>query len=90
MEPVNTHMDISNDNDDYANVVADYIMLYLLHQEQAGRTRVYESEIFQLLGQELPEGHPDRAFVLRGDTKIALSDTVISLDEYRQKRSKLN
>ena len=83
-------MDTSNDNDDYAEVVAEYIMAYLLQQEAAGRTRVHESEIFQLLGQELPEGHPDRAFVLNEDTKVKMVDTVISLDEYRRKRSKLN
>jgi hypothetical protein len=78
-------MIVDNDNDDYAEVVADYIMTYLVQQQAAGRTVVYESEIFKLLGSEIPEGKEDRAFVLKEYTQVKVSDNVVSMQEYKSR-----
>lgn len=73
------------DNDDYAEVIADYIMTYLVQQQAAGRTVVYESEIFKLLGSEIPEGKEDREFVLKEYTQVKVSDNVVSMHEYKSR-----
>jgi len=78
-------MIVDNDNDDYAEVIADYIMTYLVQQQAAGRTVVYESEIFKLLGSEIPEGKEDRAFVLKEYTQVKVSDNVVSMQEYKSR-----
>jgi len=78
-------MIIDNDNDDYAEVIADYIMTYLVQQQAAGRSVVYESEIFKLLGSEIPEGKEDRAFVLKEYTQVKISDNVISMEEFKSR-----
>lgn len=78
-------MIVDNDNDDYAEVIADYIMTYLVQQQAAGRTVVYESEIFKLLGSEIPEGKEDRAFVLKEYTQVKVSDNVVSMHEYKSR-----
>lgn len=78
-------MIVDNDNDDYAEVIADYIMTYLVQQQAAGRTVVYESEIFQLLGSEIPEGKEDRAFVLKEYTQVKISDNVVSMQEFKSR-----
>lgn len=78
-------MIVDNDNDDYAEVIADYIMTYLVQQQAAGRTVVYESEIFKLLGSEIPEGKEDRKFVLKEYTQVKVSDNVVSMHEYKSR-----
>jgi hypothetical protein len=78
-------MIIDNDNDDYAEVVADYIMTYLVQQQAAGRSVVYESEIFKLLGSEIPEGKEDRAFVLKEYTQVKISNNVVSMQEFKSR-----
>jgi len=78
-------MIVDNDNDDYAEVIADYIMTYLVQQQAAGRTVVYESEIFKLLGSEIPEGKEDRAFVLKEYTQVKISDNVVSMQEFKSR-----
>jgi hypothetical protein len=78
-------MIIDNDNDDYAEVVADYIMTYLVQQQAAGRSIVYESEIFKLLGSEIPEGKEDRAFVLKEYTQVKISNNVVSMQEFKSR-----
>lgn len=80
-----------NDNDEYAEVIADYIMTYLIQQQAAGRQVVMESEIFQLLGSEIPEGKEDRKFVLKEyDPQIKIGDNVFSLQEYKKRKKNLN
>jgi len=78
-------MIVDNDNDDYAEVIADYIMTYLVQQQAAGRSVVYESEIFKLLGSEIPEGKEDRAFVLKEYTQVKISDNVVSMKEFKSR-----
>lgn len=83
-------MIVDNDNDDYAEVIADYIMTYLVQQQAEGRTVVYESEIFKLLGSEIPEGKEDRAFILREYTQLKVSENVVSIEEFKNRKKNLN
>jgi len=49
----------------YEEFVADIIFTYFATQLSSGRTIVMESEIWQMLGLELPEGHHNRKFLLK-------------------------
>jgi hypothetical protein len=49
----------------YAEFVADIIISYFAAQQIAGRSVLYESEIWTLLGLEFPEGQEDRKFILK-------------------------
>jgi len=52
-------------DDAYAEFVADIILSYFTAQQAAGRSVLYESEIWKLLGLELPEGQENRRFILK-------------------------
>jgi len=49
----------------YEEFVADIILTYFATQLSSGRTVIYESEIWQMLGCELPEGQENRKFYLK-------------------------
>jgi hypothetical protein len=49
----------------YAEWLSAFILTYLGDQKRAGRTVVHESEVWQLLGRELPEGRTDQKFLLK-------------------------
>jgi len=49
----------------YAEFVADIILSYFAAQQAAGRSVLYESEIWQLLGLELPKDQENRKFILK-------------------------
>jgi len=74
-----------NEDDDYAEFLADYIISYLAQQHGSGREFVYESEIWKLLGQELPEGRPDQKFRLKDYTQVKANDNVVSINDYKKK-----
>jgi hypothetical protein len=64
----------------YAEFVADIILTYFTEQLVSGRSVIYESEIWQLLGQPFPESRHDRKFILK-----EYSNNVISLVDFRNK-----
>ena len=76
---------VDADDDDYAEVVADYIIGYLIHQQAAGREVVYESEIWKLLGSEFPEDRYDQPFILSDYTSVKTADNVVSLSDYKNR-----
>ena len=49
----------------YEEFVANIILTYFAEQLKAGRTSLMESEIWQMLGLELPEDHENRKFMLK-------------------------
>jgi hypothetical protein len=49
----------------YEEFVADIILTYFADQLKAGRSSIMESEIWQLLGAELPEGRSNRIYILK-------------------------
>jgi hypothetical protein len=49
----------------YAEFVADIILTYFATQLSSGRSVIHESEIWQMLGLELPEGAENRKFHLK-------------------------
>ena len=78
-----------DEDDEYAEWVADVILSYFASQLQSGRSVIYESEIWQLLGQELPEGQENRMFRLKeyaGDPILEISnENVVDFTKYRKK-----
>ena len=78
-----------DEDDEYAEWVADVILSYFTSQLQSGRSVIYESEIWQLLGQELPEGQENRMFRLKeytGDPILEVSnENVVDFTKYRKK-----
>ena len=78
-----------DEDEEYAEWVADVILSYFASQLQSGRSVIYESEIWQLLGQELPEGRENQAFRLKeyvGDPILEVSnENVIDFTKYRKK-----
>ena len=78
-----------DEDDEYAEWVADVILSYFASQLQSGRLVIYESEIWQLLGQELPEGQENRMFRLKeyaGDPILEVSnENVVDFTKYRKK-----
>ena len=75
-----------NDEDDYAEVVAEYIIMYLINQQAAGREQVYESEIWQMLGQPFPKDRVDQLFKLSDYTQVKMSDNIVSIKDYKNKK----
>jgi len=49
----------------YEEFVADIILTYFTTQLNSGRTVILESEIWQMLGLELPEDQENRKFYLK-------------------------
>jgi len=47
----------------YEEFVADIILTYFTTQLNSGRTVILESEIWQMLGLELPEDQENRSFI---------------------------
>lgn len=78
-----------DEDEEYAEWVADVILSYFASQLQSGRSVIYESEIWQLLGQELPEGQENRMFRLKeyaGDPILEISnENVVDFTKYRKK-----
>ncbi len=78
-----------DEDDEYEEWVADVILSYFTSQLQSGRSIIYESEIWQLLGQELPEGQENRMFRLKeyvGDPILEVSnENVVDFTKYRKK-----
>ena len=78
-----------DEDEEYAEWVADVILSYFASQLQSGRSVIYESEIWQLLGQELPEGQENRMFKLKeyvGDPILEVSnENVVDFTKYRKK-----
>lgn len=77
-----------DEDEEYAEWVADVILSYFASQLQSGRSVIYESEIWQLLGQELPEGQENRMFRLKeytGDPILEISNkNVIDFTKYKR------
>jgi hypothetical protein len=78
-----------DEDEEYADWVADVILSYFTSQLQSGRSVIYESEIWQLLGQELPEGQENRMFRLKeyvGDPQIELeNENVVDFTKYKKR-----
>lgn len=74
-----------SDDDDYAEVVAEYIIMYLLNQQAAGRKTVFESEVWQMLGQPFPDDRHDQEFILADYTQVKLSENVVSISDYKKR-----
>jgi len=64
----------------YAEFVADIILSYFAEQLVVGRSVIYESEIWLLLGRRFPENRVDTKFLLKN-----YQDNVIKLDDFRKK-----
>ena len=79
---------MNDEDEEYAEFLADVILSYFVSQLQSGRTEIYESEIWQLLGQELPEGQENRMFRLKeytGDPILEISnENVIDFTKYKR------
>jgi hypothetical protein len=77
-----------DEDEEYAEWVADVILSYFASQLQSGRSVIYESEIWQLLGQELPEGQENRVFRLKeyaDDPILEVSnENVIDFTKYKK------
>ena len=73
-----------DEDEEYSEWVADVILSYFASQLQSGRTVIYESEIWQLLGQELPADQENRMFRLK-DYADKTDNNVVDLSEYRKK-----
>lgn len=73
----------------YAEWVADVILSYFASQLQSGRTIIYESEIWQMLGSELPEGQENRQFKLKEYVNDPIledgNENVIDFAKYKKK-----
>ena len=77
-----------DEDEEYAEWLADVILSYFTSQLQSGRSVIYESEIWQLLGQELPAGQENRMFKLKeyvGDPILEVSNkNVIDFSKYKK------
>lgn len=73
----------------YEEFVTDIIMDYFVKQIEAGRSVIYESEIWQLLGMEIPSNRENRRFILRenvGNPSLEVSNkNVIDFTKYKNK-----
>lgn len=70
---------MNNEDEEYAEFIADVILSYFVSQLQSGRSVIYESEIWQLLGQELPADQENRKFTLKD-----YSDNVLDFSKYKK------
>ena len=79
---------ITEDDEEYAEFLSDVMLSYFSSQLQAGRTEINESELWQLLGAEFPEGREDKPFKLRefvGNPSIEiLDDNIIDIAQYKK------
>jgi hypothetical protein len=78
-----------DEDEAYAEWLSELIISYFASQLQSGRSVIYESEIWQLLGQELPEGQENRQFKLKeyvGDPRLELDNTnVVDFTKYKKR-----
>lgn len=79
-----------DEDDDYAQFLADYIMAYLVQQQAVGRKVVAESEIWQILGQPFPEDRVEQIFDLDKYVEVKSNDNVTSLDDFRNKKKSMH
>ena len=77
-----------DEDEEYAEWLADIIISYFTTQLQSGRSVIYESEIWQLLGHELPEGKENKVFRLKeyvGDPILEVTnENVIDFSKYKK------
>lgn len=76
---------IMSDEDDYAEVVAEYIIMYLINQQAAGREYVFESEIWEMLGQPFPDDRHDQQFILADYTAVKMAENIVSISDYKKR-----
>lgn len=78
-----------DEDEEYAEWIADVILSYFTSQLQSDRSVIYESEIWQLLGQELPADQENRMFRLKeyaGDPSVEVNnENVVDFTKYRKK-----
>ena len=78
-----------DEDEEYAEWIAEVILSYFASQLQSGRSVIYESEIWQLLGQELPEGQENRSFKLKefvGEPQIEIQNlNVVDFTKYKKR-----
>ena len=78
-----------DEDEEYAEWVADVILSYFTSQLQSGRSVIYESEIWQMLGSELPADRENRQFKLKefvSDPILEITNAnVIDFGKYRKK-----
>jgi hypothetical protein len=83
------HQMIIDEDEAYAEWVADVILSYFTSQLQSGRTIIYESEIWQMLGSELPEGQENRQFKLKEYVNNPIledgNENIIDFAKYKKK-----
>jgi len=56
---------VKTSDEAYEEFVADIILSYLTSQLESGKHVVLESEIWQMLGLELPKDRENRKFILK-------------------------
>lgn len=66
-------------DEDYIEWMSNVILEYLAMQLKAGRAFVMEKEIWDMMGHQMPEGAPNRKFVLK-----EYFDNVIPIDFRKQ------
>ena len=80
---------IIDEDEAYAEWLSEFIISYFASQLQSGRAVIYESEIWQLLGHELPEGKDNKAFRLKeyvGDPVVEVTnENVVDFTKYKKK-----
>jgi hypothetical protein len=78
-----------DEDEAYAEWLSEFIISYFASQLQSGRSVIYESEIWQLLGQEIPEGRENKSFKLKeyvGDPILEVThENVIDFTKYKKK-----
>jgi len=77
------------DDEEYAEWLSELITSYLASQLQSGRSVIYESEIWELLGQKMPEDKENQIFRLKefvGEPTVKISNLdVIDFTKYKKK-----
>jgi len=78
---------VIDEEDEYAEWLSELILSYFASQLQSGRSEIYESEIWLLLGHEMPPDMPNRRFWLKqfvGDPEVT-NENVIDFTKYKNK-----
>ena len=78
-----------DEDEAYAEWLSEFIISYFASQLQSGRSVIYESEIWQLLGQEIPEGRENKSFKLKEYVDDSIledsNENVIDFTKYKKK-----
>jgi len=82
-------LSMMDEDEEYAEWLSELIISYFASQLQSGRSIIYESEIWELLGQKLPEGQQNRQFKLKeyvGDPTVEVSNqNVVDFTKYKKR-----